>query len=217
MTPPVQALVVLLACGLLSSLPAPVHAATEEAQNPFAYPNDWFWISIVIGSYFGLHFLNSGFAKFLKYRRRKAILKKIAESEITPEELEQLRMVSSFNETQVMWLYQRFKEMDADDSGALTLEELVTLEEFEMNPLAHRLMKIMDENHDRHLAFEEFIAAMDIFHEGSPRERKLKTLFAIYDVNGARHDSAEDFCRLDALLFTATAWIFIPTRSFAIP
>ena len=110
--------------------------------------------------------------------------KKIAESEITPEELEQLRMVSSFNETQVMWLYQRFKEMDADDSGALTLEELVTLEEFEMNPLAHRLMKIMDENHDRHLAFEEFIAAMDIFHEGSPRDRKLKTLFALYDVTG---------------------------------
>ena len=33
----------------------------------------------------------------------------------------------------------------------------------------------------------------------------------------ARRDSAEDFCRLDALLCTATAWIFIPARCFAIP
>ena len=33
----------------------------------------------------------------------------------------------------------------------------------------------------------------------------------------ACHDSEEDFCRLDALLCTATAWIFIPAYCFAIP
>ena len=33
----------------------------------------------------------------------------------------------------------------------------------------------------------------------------------------ARRDSAEDFCRLNALLFTATACIFIPAHCFAIP
>ena len=32
-----------------------------------------------------------------------------------------------------------------------------------------------------------------------------------------RRDSAEDFCRLGALLFTATAWIFIPAYCFAVP
>ena len=31
----------------------------------------------------------------------------------------------------------------------------------------------------------------------------------------ARRDSAEDFCRLGALLFTAMAWIFIPAYCFA--
>ena len=35
--------------------------------------------------------------------------------------------------------------------------------------------------------------------------------------NEARHDSAEDFSRLDALLFTAMAWIFIPAYCFAVP
>ena len=33
----------------------------------------------------------------------------------------------------------------------------------------------------------------------------------------ARLVSAEDFSRLDALLFTATAWIFIPAYCFALP
>ncbi len=33
----------------------------------------------------------------------------------------------------------------------------------------------------------------------------------------ARRDSAEDFSRLDALLFTAMAWILIPAYCFAIP
>ena len=33
----------------------------------------------------------------------------------------------------------------------------------------------------------------------------------------ARRDSAEHFSRLDALLFTATVWIFIPAYCFAVP
>ena len=33
----------------------------------------------------------------------------------------------------------------------------------------------------------------------------------------ARRDSAEHFSRLNALLFTATDWIFIPAHCFAIP
>ena len=33
----------------------------------------------------------------------------------------------------------------------------------------------------------------------------------------ARRDSAEDFSRLNALLFTAVAWIFIPAYCFAVP
>ena len=33
----------------------------------------------------------------------------------------------------------------------------------------------------------------------------------------ARRDSAEDFSRLNALLFTAMAWIFIPAYCFAVP
>ena len=40
---------------------------------------------------------------------------------------------------------------------------------------------------------------------------------ALVNGNDARQDSAEHFCRLGALLFTATAWIFIPAYCFALP
>ena len=36
------------------------------------------------------------------------------------------------------------------------------------------------------------------------------------DARAARQDSAEDFSRLGALLFTAMAWIFIPAYCFAV-
>ena len=38
-----------------------------------------------------------------------------------------------------------------------------------------------------------------------------------YHASIARHDSAEDFCRLNALLCTAVGWIFIPAYCFALP
>ena len=38
-----------------------------------------------------------------------------------------------------------------------------------------------------------------------------------YEFDTARRDSAEDFCRLDALLFTAMGWTFIPAYCFAGP
>ena len=42
-------------------------------------------------------------------------------------------------------------------------------------------------------------------------------LCAVLWTSVARRDSAEDFSRLNALLFTAVAWIFIPVYCFAIP
>ena len=44
-----------------------------------------------------------------------------------------------------------------------------------------------------------------------------QTVGAVLAQLEARHDSAEDFSRLDALLFTAMDWIFIPAYCFALP
>ena len=48
-------------------------------------------------------------------------------------------------------------------------------------------------------------------------EQGFETVFGVQTSNTARHDSAEPFFRLNAPLFTATAWILIPAYCFAIP
>ena len=48
-------------------------------------------------------------------------------------------------------------------------------------------------------------------------KKKARTKAGLIADALARHDSAEDFSRLDALLFTAMAWIFIPAYCFARP
>ena len=53
---------------------------------------------------------------------------------------------------------------------------------------------------------DEFLHAADAFLGTHPARCCLV----------ARRDSAEDFSRLNALLFTATGWIFIPANCFAI-
>ena len=50
-----------------------------------------------------------------------------------------------------------------------------------------------------------------------PLDEAMKQLIPTIDADTARQDSAEHFSRLDAQLFTAMAWIFIPTYCFAIP
>ena len=50
-----------------------------------------------------------------------------------------------------------------------------------------------------------------------PATLKLQTMwYNMYRMSLARHDSAEDFSRLNALIFTAVAWMFIPACCFAI-
>ena len=55
----------------------------------------------------------------------------------------------------------------------------------------------------------------DITCNGTAAGVRLKTQRGRGGV--ARHDSAEDFFRLNALLFTAMGWIFIPAYCFAVP
>ncbi len=55
------------------------------------------------------------------------------------------------------------------------------------------------------------------------RAKKAAAAFRAYrprmltDLHAACRDSAEHFSRLNALLFTATDWMFIPTYRFAVP
>ena len=57
------------------------------------------------------------------------------------------------------------------------------------------------------IEYPEFTFPMPRFDEDKDREILLRSA---KNRDQARRDSAEDFSRLNALLFTAVAWIFIP-------
>ena len=77
--------------------------------------------------------------------------------------------------------------------------------------------------HTNHILDEDFAAQNPTQSEptDSNGRRRLENARALLaagvPAREARHDSAEEFCRLKARRCTAMAWIFIPAYCFAIP
>ena len=91
-----------------------------------------------------------------------------------------------------------------------------------------------DKEAEQHLALlfvrDMVKRSMNAMDDDLDDQAKLKKAYSVFDTDGdgnisqeefnARQDSAEHFSRLGALLFTATAWIFIHSSAyycFAIP
>lgn len=55
--------------------------------------------------------------------------------------------------------------------------------EFAMNPLAHRILCVMDKSygHGRQISFRDFVEAVAIFNEHASRSEKLRFAFRVYD------------------------------------
>jgi Ca2+-binding EF-hand superfamily protein len=47
--------------------------------------------------------------------------------------------------SQINHLYKRFTQLDRDNSGSLSADELLCIPEFAMNPLAHRFLDILQQ------------------------------------------------------------------------
>jgi serine/threonine-protein phosphatase 2B regulatory subunit len=100
-------------------------------------------------------------------------------------------------------LYARFVRLDRDRSGTLSMEELLTIPEFAMNPLAERMLSIFQENqriarsasHDsvhRHqghrtptqvdddIDFKTFLHTLSPFSVNAPIIEKLKCTFLFF-------------------------------------
>ena len=68
-----------------------------------------------------------------------------------------------------------------------------------------------------HRTTGEDVAVSSPFMSHAPKLREEMRELAPAIVHFARHDFAEDFSRLNALLCTAIGWIFIPAYCFAVP
>ncbi|KRY53114.1 Calcineurin subunit B type 1 [Trichinella britovi] len=80
-------------------------------------------------------------------------------------------------------LARRFKKLDLDGSGALSVEEFMSLPELQQNPLVQRVIDIFDTDGNGEVDFKEFIQGISQFSVKGAKQTKLKFAFKIYDMD----------------------------------
>jgi len=92
--------------------------------------------------------------------------------------------VEGFTPEEVNRLQKRFKKLDKDSNNSLCVEELLALPELKENPLVQRVVQVFDTNNSGELDFTEFVRGLAMFTtKNIDREKKLKFLFNIYDMD----------------------------------
>jgi len=88
-----------------------------------------------------------------------------------------------FDADEIRRLGKRFKKLDLDGSGSLSIEEFMSLPELQQNPLVRRVIDIFDDDGNGEVDFKEFIQGLSHFSAKGDMESKLKFAFRIYDMD----------------------------------
>jgi len=97
-------------------------------------------------------------------------------------------------------LYNRFKRLDKNNSGALTTEDILSIPELAMNPLINRVISLLILNKkdslegDVLINFKQFVEIISAFSDHGKVEDKLKIAFAVYDLNGDGFITQDELC-----------------------
>merc|ERR1711953_486632 len=89
----------------------------------------------------------------------------------------------AFDQDEIKRLGKRFKKLDLDGSGSLSIEEFMSLPELQQNPLVRRVIDIFDDDNNGEVDFKEFIQGLSHFSAKGNVESKLKFAFRIYDMD----------------------------------
>lgn len=98
--------------------------------------------------------------------------------------LADLEKLTNLTEDEIRRLGKRFRKLDQDGSGTLSVQEFMQLSELQQNPLVERVISIFDTDGDGEIDFQEFISGISMFAGNADREKKLSFAFKIYDVDG---------------------------------
>ncbi|PAA78085.1 hypothetical protein BOX15_Mlig003320g1 [Macrostomum lignano] len=92
-------------------------------------------------------------------------------------------MCSTFDMEELKRLGKRFKKLDIDGSGSLSVDEFMSLPELQQNPLVQRVIDIFDTDQNGEVDFKEFIDGVSQFSVKGDKEAKLRFAFKIYDID----------------------------------
>ncbi|XP_046351261.1 calcineurin subunit B type 1 isoform X1 [Haliotis rubra] len=96
-----------------------------------------------------------------------------------------MELCSNFDLDEIKRLGKRFRKLDLDNSGSLSVEEFMSLPELQQNPLVQRVIDIFDTDGNGEVDFKEFIEGISQFSVRGDKESKLRCMFAfkIYDMD----------------------------------
>jgi len=92
-------------------------------------------------------------------------------------------MCSCFDPEEIARLGKRFRKLDLDNNGALSVDEFMSLPELQQNPLVQRVIEIFDQDGNGEVDFREFIEGVSQFSVRGEKQQKLRFAFKIYDVD----------------------------------
>ncbi|CAB4057430.1 PPP3R [Lepeophtheirus salmonis] len=94
-----------------------------------------------------------------------------------------MELATHFDAEEIKRLGKRFKKLDLDNSGALSVDEFMSLPELQQNPLVQRVIDIFDEDGNGEVDFKEFIQGVSQFSVKGDKASKLRFAFKIYDID----------------------------------
>ena len=88
-------------------------------------------------------------------------------------------LVTHFTMEELKRLGKRFRKLDTDHSGTLSIEEFMHLPELQQNPLVQRVVDIFDTDGNKEIDFREFIEGISQFSVKGDKNSKLKFAFQV--------------------------------------
>ena len=92
-------------------------------------------------------------------------------------------MATNFDAEEIKRLEKRFQKLDLDNNGLLSVDEFMSLPGLQQNPLAQRVIEILDEDKNGEVDFKEFIQGVSSFSVRGDKTSKLRFAFKIYDID----------------------------------
>ncbi|KAK4427973.1 Calcineurin subunit B [Sesamum alatum] len=83
-----------------------------------------------------------------------------------------------FTQQEIVCLYERFCQLDKNAKGFISADEFLSVPEFALNPLSHRLLKMVDG-----LNFKDFVAFLSAFSSKATLPQKIEIIFKVYDTD----------------------------------